>query len=227
MNQHRNKPHRRREEDDHHDKEQAVMLGLQQGMGVMRKGFEVHGMRLDGSVEVLARNQNPHELWHEAHQALKDKLKLPQEEPLVCDPEQPADCLKVYTDGGSRGNPGPSASGYVVMDENDQILEQGGEYLGVTTNNQAEYHAVKMGLTAALKYQPKHVDFYMDSQLVVNQLKGEYKVKNRDLQPVHQEILTLVSRFNNVTFHHVYREFNKLADREVNIVLDREAKNAS
>ena len=133
--------------------------------------------------------------------------------------------LIVYTDGGSRGNPGPSATGYVVMDENLELIESGGEYLGITTNNQAEYQAVKTGLVQAVKYSPKEIEFRIDSLLVVNQMKGLYKIKNRDLWPVNSSIKQLIEdTAADVSFVHVKRELNKQADQKVNDVLDMQAK---
>ena len=128
--------------------------------------------------------------------------------------------VKLYTDGGSRGNPGPSASGYVLFDENDKIIEDRGVYLGITTNNQAEYTALKLGLEDALKRQASIVDVYMDSLLVVNQMKGSFKVRNRDLWPIHSAIMDLTRQFKQVSFTHVPRELNKLADAAVNRALD-------
>lgn len=128
--------------------------------------------------------------------------------------------IKLYADGGSRGNPGPSASGYVLMDEDDKILEDKGLYLGVTTNNQAEYTALKIGLEAARARQVSEVDIYMDSLLVVNQMRGVFKVRNRDLWPIHSAIADLVRQFKRVSFNHVPRELNKLADAAVNRALD-------
>lgn len=128
--------------------------------------------------------------------------------------------LKIHSDGGSRGNPGPSASGYVISTEDDNVLEAGGEYLGITTNNQAEYQAVELGLQRAAKYRPKTIEFFIDSELVVKQMNGEYKIKNRDLWPIHARIKELASGYDKVTFIHVKREYNKLADDEVNKILD-------
>lgn len=128
--------------------------------------------------------------------------------------------IKMYADGGSRGNPGPSASGYVLMDTKDSLITERGVYLGITTNNQAEYYAVKFGLEEALKNGAREVDVYLDSLLVVNQMKGIFKVKNRDLWPIHQAIQELVKQFKEVKFTHVPRELNKLADAEVNKCLD-------
>lgn len=129
--------------------------------------------------------------------------------------------IKLYTDGGSRGNPGPSASGYVIFDMNDMVVHEGGVYLGVTTNNQAEYQAVRYGLEHASKIGVQEVMVFMDSLLVVNQMKGIYKIKNRDLWPIHDAIKELITRFKSVTFTHVPRELNKKADAVVNQILDQ------
>jgi ribonuclease HI/ADP-ribose pyrophosphatase YjhB (NUDIX family) len=130
------------------------------------------------------------------------------------------DTITIFSDGGSRGNPGPSAAGYVVLDSSQQVIAQGGEYLGITTNNQAEYHGVRLGLEKALELKYKRVDFKIDSMLVVNQMKGFYKIKNRELWPIHERIRELMTQFDKVTFNHVMREFNQLADGMVNKTLD-------
>lgn len=132
--------------------------------------------------------------------------------------------VKMFADGGSRGNPGPSASGFVLLDEHDNVVVEQGVYLGITTNNQAEYQAVKFGLEMAKKMNIQEVDVYLDSLLVVNQMNGIFKIRNRDLWPIHQAIKELVQGFKHVKFTHVPREYNKLADAEVNKVLDNEAK---
>ena len=131
--------------------------------------------------------------------------------------------IKMYADGGSRGNPGPSASGYVLLDMDDTVIFKSGVYLGLTTNNQAEYQALRYGLEQAKKLQAQEVHVYMDSLLVVNQMKGIFKVKNRDLWPIHEAIKEIAKDFKKVTYTHVPRELNKLADAEVNEVLDAEA----
>lgn len=132
--------------------------------------------------------------------------------------------VKLYADGGSRGNPGPSASGFVVVDMEDNVLHKEGVYLGITTNNQAEYQALKLGLECVLHtFGAREVHVYMDSLLVINQMKKIFKVRNRDLWPVHDTVLRLVPLFAKVTFDHVPREFNKLADTEVNKCLDTHA----
>jgi len=129
----------------------------------------------------------------------------------------------IYCDGGSRGNPGPSASGFVILDQQEQLIEEGGAYLGITTNNQAEYHAVRLALEAALKHDIKEIQFRLDSMLVVNQMNGMYKIKSRDLWPIHERIKELIHHFKHVRFTHVRREFNKEADAMVNKILDEHA----
>ncbi len=128
--------------------------------------------------------------------------------------------IKVFTDGGSRGNPGPSASGIVLLTPDDDVIEAFGVYLGETTNNQAECKAILFALEAALKHGVKKIDFYMDSMLVCKQLTGEYKIKNEALKPIYAEIRTKLTGLD-VTYQHVYRAHNKLADEQVNIAIDR------
>ena len=129
--------------------------------------------------------------------------------------------VKLYTDGGSRGNPGPSALGYVVKNTEDSIIDKGSQYLGITTNNQAEYQAVRAGLKACSLLTNNTVSVYLDSQLVAHQMNGIYKIKNRELWPIHQSIKQLCEqKFEKVTFTHVPRELNKDADAMVNEALD-------
>ncbi len=126
----------------------------------------------------------------------------------------------VYSDGGSRGNPGPSAAGYVIMNDREDVINEGGEYLGVTTNNIAEYQAVYLALEKARQLGANIVEFHLDSLLVVNQLNNIYQIRNKELWPVHDRIRALVLQFDKVTFSHVRREFNRLADGVVNKILD-------
>jgi ribonuclease HI len=148
-------------------------------------------------------------------------------------PDQTADILPsaervvIYTDGGSRGNPGPSASGFVIFDDQKKLLVSKGVYLGITTNNQAEYTALKLALEEVKNLGAREVTVYMDSLLVVNQMKGIYKVKNRDLWPIHDAIKQLSSQFEHISFTQVPRELNKLADAEVNKALDEKLVDGS
>lgn len=126
----------------------------------------------------------------------------------------------IYSDGGSRGNPGPSAAGFVIMDAYNTVIHEDGMYLGITTNNQAEYQGVRLGLEKALEIGSRTVDFRIDSLLVVNQMNNIYNIKNRELWPIHERIRELVAHFDKVTFSHVKREFNQLADGMVNKILN-------
>ena len=135
-----------------------------------------------------------------------------------------SDAITIFSDGGSRGNPGPSAAGYVILNNRQEVIAEGGEYLGITTNGQAEYQGVRLGLEKALELKFKRVDFKIDSMLVVNQMKGVYKIKNRELWPIHERIRELMLKFEKVTFNHVQREFNQLADGMVNKTLDAHAR---
>ncbi|HSX16611.1 MAG TPA: reverse transcriptase-like protein [Patescibacteria group bacterium] len=128
--------------------------------------------------------------------------------------------VKLYADGGSRGNPGPSASGFALMDMQGRIVVKKSVYLGITTNNQAEYQALKLGLEEARRTGAHQVHVYMDSLLVVNQMLGIFKVKNRDLWPIHEAIKDMLPSFRHVSFTHVPRELNKVADAAVNEALD-------
>lgn len=127
----------------------------------------------------------------------------------------------IYSDGGSRGNPGPSAAGFVIINSDNEVISEGGAFLGITTNNVAEYQAVYLGLERAQELGVRSVDFRLDSQLVVNQLNGLYKIKNADLAPINNRIRELAAQFEKVTFTHVRREYNQLADGVVNKILDQ------
>jgi ribonuclease HI len=130
--------------------------------------------------------------------------------------------LVIHTDGGSRGNPGPSAIGVVIDTSDGRHLESFGKYIGETTNNQAEYRAVIAGLKAVKKYEPQRLHFFLDSELVVKQLNGLYRMKNPDLTPLFHEVKALAAAYDT-TFEHVLRVQNHLADIEVNKALDEAA----
>jgi ribonuclease HI len=131
--------------------------------------------------------------------------------------------MLIYTDGGSRGNPGPSASGFVIKDRHENLLFEGGDYIGITTNNQAEYQAVKLALEKAIQMGGRSILLRLDSQLVANQLNGVYQIRNRDLWPVYANIKILITKFDSIVFEHVRRELNKEADAMVNKILDARA----
>ena len=129
--------------------------------------------------------------------------------------------LITHTDGGSRGNPGPAATGVVIKNEQGQILAAYGEFLGVQTNNFAEYSALLSALTKAKNLGATEVDCILDSELVVKQMRREYKVKEPTLQKIFLKIYNLTHNFKKVTFTHTLRAGNKEADAEVNKVLDQ------
>jgi ribonuclease HI len=129
--------------------------------------------------------------------------------------------LKLFTDGGARGNPGPAGTGYVVYSGAGIILEKCGNYLGVATNNQAEYQALIDGLTWLTRHHPSSkVDIYLDSLLIVNQLKGLFKVKHPQLFPLYQQARGLLGLLGSYTISHVPRAQNSVADSLVNQAID-------
>lgn len=132
--------------------------------------------------------------------------------------------LKIYCDGGSRGNPGPAAYGFVIYSSAGNILEKCGNYLGVTTNNQAEYQGVISALKVAhSRYPSEPIELTLDSLLIVNQLKGLYRVKHPAIIPLFQEAKVLLSKFPSWKVSHTLRSGNALADSLVNQALDRAA----
>ncbi len=133
---------------------------------------------------------------------------------------------KLYIDGASRGNPGQSAYAYLIYRMDGTVVEKSGAYLGLATNNQAEYQGLKRALQRARELGVKKVSIFMDSELVVKQIKGDYKVKNQALKPIYDEILKILDAFELANMVYVPRGRNKMADAEVNRILD-EQKNRS
>ncbi len=129
----------------------------------------------------------------------------------------------IYTDGGSRGNPGPAAAGFVIMDNNANTLVARGLFLGETTNNVAEYTAVVNALTAAKELDAGQVKLFADSQLLVRQLNGQYKVKSRNLKDLYKQSMQLLCFFDSWQVTHISRDKNTAADRLVNLAIDKKA----
>lgn len=129
--------------------------------------------------------------------------------------------LTIYTDGGARGNPGPAAIGVVIYTTGEKPIKQIAKYIGDATNNQAEYKALITGLQEAQSLGAKQVTCYLDSELVVRQLQGKYKVKEPQLQVLIAQAFNLSNKFLSVEYSHVPREKNKLADKLVNKALDK------
>ncbi|MBR4507914.1 MAG: ribonuclease HI family protein [Elusimicrobiaceae bacterium] len=134
--------------------------------------------------------------------------------------------LFINVDGGSRGNPGPGASGWIIKDKQGNILVKEGLFFKECTNNQAEFTALKMALKAASDYGKCSLTIKADSQLMVRQYLGEYKIKNPELQILMGEIKQLAGKFKQISITHVPREQNKEADEICNIIMDRALKNA-
>lgn len=129
--------------------------------------------------------------------------------------------LIIFCDGGSRGNPGKAGLGSVIYDENKNVLKEISKYIGVTTNNQAEYKAVLEAIKEAKEIGGKRIEFFLDSELIVKQMSGEYRVKNKDLLPIYLDIRQRILEFESVSFSHVPREQNKEADRLANLAMDK------
>ncbi len=134
--------------------------------------------------------------------------------------------LLIYSDGGSRGNPGPSAIGFVVCDGEDKVLMSHGKYIGIHTNNQSEYLALIEALERALTYSRGRIHCFLDSELIVKQLNGEYEVRDSGLQKLFLEVKRLEKKFESVKYSYVPRNTGKhlIADRLVNKTLDYELK---
>ncbi len=135
--------------------------------------------------------------------------------------------LKVFTDGGARGNPGPAAIGVVIKNQRGEIIHQKGQCIGQKTNNEAEYYA----LIYALQWLKDNLDnfdgalminFFLDSKMIVNQMAGNYKVKAPNLKPLFNEAKKIEIELGSVPirYSHIQRDLNKLADRQVNLALD-------
>ncbi|HVA37797.1 MAG TPA: ribonuclease HI family protein [Candidatus Dormibacteraeota bacterium] len=129
----------------------------------------------------------------------------------------------IHADGGSRGNPGPAAIGAVVAETDGRVVQEVSAYIGRATNNVAEYRALIEGLRAALELHFEAVRVRMDSELIVRQLLGEYRVKNEGLRPLYEEARRLLARFASVDLQHVPRSLNREADALVNRALDARA----
>ena len=127
---------------------------------------------------------------------------------------------RLSTDGGARGNPGPAAYGYVLETEDGTVLDARGERIGRATNNVAEYRGLVAGMEKAAELGVDELEVVSDSELLVNQMRGDYKVKNETLRVLHAEASTLADRLGKVRYTAVRREHNDLADRLVNDALD-------
>jgi ribonuclease HI len=129
--------------------------------------------------------------------------------------------ILIYTDGAARGNPGPAGLGAILRDaETREVLAELARFLGVRTNNYAEWTAVEDALQEALRLGATHVDLRMDSELVARQISGRYRVKHADLKPIHASVMAMLGQLEGYTVGHVPRELNKDADRLSNVAID-------
>jgi ribonuclease HI len=147
---------------------------------------------------------------------LKPKLKLSEQKLAAKAP-----FFSVYVDGASRGNPGRAGAGAVIKDADGKVIKRMKKGLGITTNNMAEYRALIMGLEEAKRLGLDRVKVFADSELVVKQIKGEYRVKNETLRPLYSEALDLADGFEGFNISYITRDKNAEADRLANMAIDR------
>jgi ribonuclease HI len=133
--------------------------------------------------------------------------------------------IVINTDGGARGNPGPAGIGVVFFDENQKIIGEFNQYIGSATNNTAEYKALILALQKAAVAGAQELEVRMDSELIVRQMQGRYKIKEPGLKILAAEVLKLIKKFHKVEFCHVPRELNKEADKLVNEAIDKATDN--
>lgn len=135
--------------------------------------------------------------------------------------------IVAYIDGGARGNPGPAGYGVRIEDEQGSLLNEFHAYIGNSTNNVAEYNALLAALRYALEHRHRSVRIKSDSELLIKQMRGEYRVKHPGLQPLHQQARALAESLDRVVYEHVRREQNKDADRLANRAMDEGTKTPS
>ncbi len=133
----------------------------------------------------------------------------------------------LYTDGAARGNPGPAAIGLVLVDSRGREILSLGMVIGRATNNEAEYRALLRGLELAITHQADALEIRTDSELLAQQLKGEYRVRAQNLKPLHEQARRLLKRLGHVSIYHIPREQNRRADSLANQALDRKNTNTA
>jgi len=119
---------------------------------------------------------------------------------------------KIFTDGASSGNPGPSGYGYIILDENDNVVKSASKFIGYSTNNIAEYLGLYNALKDVSDLDPDFIEIFLDSELIVKQIKGEYKVRNEKLKEIYIKIVEILKNYN-YTITHISRQLNKGADK--------------
>ena len=184
-------------------------------------------VRLPLSLERKLQKLFPHAKERERFvaDAVRSALEDAEDEEKKTLPASVGGVLHLYTDGGSRGNPGEAAIGCVLLEpETGKVLLQHKEAIGVQTNNIAEYKALIAGLALAQRFHPNRLLCHLDSELIVRQLSGEYRVRMPSLQPLLEEIQELSEKFSKIEFRHIPRSENALADKLVNQALDAKLK---
>ncbi len=136
--------------------------------------------------------------------------------PAATSSDQKVESLIIYTDGASKGNPGIASAGVVIKDEHGNNIALIKKYLGVMTNNSAEYQALLIGLAEAVRRDCRKIQIFMDSELIVKQIKGQYRVKNENLKPMYLEAIKFLKKIGKYDIVHIVRSKNKLADSLAN-----------
>lgn len=139
-------------------------------------------------------------------------------------PRDTASSVTIHVDGASHGNPGPSGIGYQICDNTGKVIERGGEFIGFATSRVAEYYAMRKGIERAIELGFKTARFFSDSLMVVNQLNGIFNIKNQDILPIYNDIQQKLSFFDAVSFTHVPRSQNMIADSEANSAINKIAR---
>ncbi len=208
----------------------VVTFMAPQGSSQLNNLYIIYEVRLDEGVKIKPRER------YSAYKYIKSEemgnYRLDEASAIVLGMEsqsytrtnykEVANSATVYVDGSSRGNPGPSGIGYHIVGENGQILRQGGEFIGFACSRIAEYYALKEGCEQAIELGLKSVRFVSDNLMMVNQMNGVYKVKNRDILPIYDDIQRLLENFEACAFMHVAREQNTEADAQANLAIDRQ-----
>lgn len=132
--------------------------------------------------------------------------------------------LRIFSDGCSRGNPGPAGIGYLIFDENDLLISSKGKYVGIRTNNEVEYLAAIEALREALILGASEVELFSDSELLVKQVKGEYSVKSGRLAPLHAKLMSLAKNFEKFTVTYIERDENNEADKIAKLAANSPSK---
>ncbi len=208
----------------------VVTFVAPQGSSQLSNLYIIYMVVLDPSTKVKARERysafkyiNPEDMSnYHLDEASAIVLEMEGRVGSQVNYKEVANSATVYVDGSSRGNPGPSGIGYRVVGENGVVLAEGGEFIGFATSRVAEYYAMKEGCEQALELGLKSVRFVSDNLMMVNQLKGIYKVKNHDILPIYDDIQEMLGKFEACAFMHVAREQNTAADAQANLAIDRQ-----